>query len=252
MASGGQRGAVALFAGSALFWLVLAVSLVTFAPLVVAAFWLPFPVRYGIARSWSQLNLWWLRTVCGVRWRVEGQERLPDEPAIVFCKHQSAWETMAMPLLIPPQSWVLKRELMWLPFFGWGLALLKPIAIDRSAGRRAVDQLVEQGRRRLDEGLWVIIFPEGTRIPPGRKGRYKIGGAVLAARTGRPVVPIAHNAGEFWPRRGFIKRPGTVRVVIGPPIPSEGREPAEILADAEAWIEARMDEITSPEFKVGG
>lgn len=149
-------------------------------------------------------------------------------------------------MLFRPQTWVMKRELLWIPIFGWGLALLEPIAIDRRAGRRAMDQVLAQGADRLARGVWVVVFPEGTRVPPGTRGRYHTGGALLAERTGRPVVPVAHNAGELWPRRSLRKYPGTVRVVIGPPIPSAGRRAADILADVENWIEGTMARIEGP------
>jgi 1-acyl-sn-glycerol-3-phosphate acyltransferase len=145
--------------------------------------------------------------------------------------------------IFPPQTWVLKRELMWIPFFGWALALLHPIAIDRGSGRKAIEQVVAQGRDRLRSGIWVVVFPEGTRVAPGTRRRHGIGGAVLAAETGYPVVPVAHNAGSFWPRRSFFKRPGTVRVVIGPVIEAQGKTAEEIRDLAEKWIENKMREL---------
>ncbi|QKT05007.1 1-acyl-sn-glycerol-3-phosphate acyltransferase [Ectothiorhodospiraceae bacterium 2226] len=201
---------------------------------------LPYRLRYRYLTNWGRFTLWWLRVTCGVNFRVQGMEHLPQEPAVVLAKHQSAWETIALPFLLPPQTWVLKRSLLWIPVFGWGLALLRPIAIDRSAGRRALAQIIERGRRRLEQGIWVVVFPEGTRVAPGTRGRYGIGGAMLAARSGVPVVPVAHNAGEFWPRNGFRKRPGTIELRIGPPIPTAGRSAQEVNAAAEAWIEDTM------------
>ncbi len=229
---------------SALFSASMFVSTLVFA--VLGTFTLPFRYRrrYAFIRNYARFNLWVLERVCGVRYQVEGREHIPEGPCIVFSKHQSTWETLVMQKLFPPQTWVLKRELLWLPFFGWGLALLKPIAIDRNAGRRAIRQVVEQGIDRLRAGIWVIIFPEGTRLPPGKRIRYRLGGAMLAAKSGYPVLPVAHNAGELWPRGVFIKRSGTVRVVIGPPIASAGRSAEAIGAEAEAWIEGTMDRIT--------
>lgn len=226
------------FLGSLLFSICMIISTIVASLLIVMLFWLPFRTRYAVSRAYAVFNLWALRTLCGIRYQVEGGEHIPDGAAIVLSKHQSTWETFALQVLFPPQVYVLKRELLRVPFFGWGLALLNPISIDRGAGRKAVEQVVDQGRARLEDGLWVIVFPEGTRIPAGQQGRYKLGGAVLAAHTGYPVVPVAHNAGLVWPRRQFLKRPGTVRVVIGPPIESAGREAADILKEAEAWIEA--------------
>jgi 1-acyl-sn-glycerol-3-phosphate acyltransferase len=168
----------------------------------------------------------------------------PDaQPRIVFCKHQSAWETIAMPTLFPPQVLVFKRELLFIPFFGWGLATLGPIVLDRSTRQQALRTLIEQGKQRLARGLWVTLFPEGTRVAAGAKGRYNAGGAMLAAATGVPVLPIAHNAGVFWPRRSLRKRPGIIDMVIGPEIPTAGRDAREIIRDAETWIETTSQSL---------
>lgn len=226
-----------LFLRSLLFALGMWLSTLVFAPLAVLTFPFPFTVRYAFITRWARFNLWWLRLTCRLDYQVRGRENIPVGNAIVFCKHQSAWETLALQKIFPPQVWLLKRELLWVPFFGWGLAMLEPIAIDRRAGRKAVEQLVTQGGERLANGRWVVIFPEGTRVPPGQSGRYGIGGAVLAAKSGYPVVPVAHNAGEFWPRRGFIKRPGTITVVVGPAIESQGKTAEMIKEEAREWIE---------------
>jgi 1-acyl-sn-glycerol-3-phosphate acyltransferase len=153
-------------------------------------------------------------------------------------KHSSSWETVAQTVLLPPQVWVLKRELTWIPVVGWGIKLLGSIAINRSAGGSAVRQLIEQGRDRLGRGRWIVVFPEGTRMKPGESRRYGVGGAAVAAETGARVVPVAHNAGYFWPRRGLLKKRGTIRVVIGPPIETRGRDPREINEEAQRFIEA--------------
>ena len=211
---------------------------------------LPFRVRYRFLTQWARLNLWWLAKTCGLDFVVEGIENVPrNTAAIVFCKHQSAWETLALQRVFPPHAWVLKRELMWVPFFGWGLAMLEPIAIDRKAGRRAIKQIISQGRARLDAGRWVVVFPEGTRVAPGQMRRFGLGGALLAEHTGYPVVPVAHNAGEFWPRRGFLKRRGTVRMVIGPAIETVGRRAEDINAEAEGWIRDTMRMISETPLK---
>ena len=178
-----------------------------------------------------------LRWTCRLDYRVEGQENLPEGNHVALIKHASTWETVAQMVLLPPQVWVLKRELTWLPAFGWGLMLLDAIALNRSAGGSAVKSVLEQGKARLAEGKWVVIFPEGTRMPPGQTRRYGVSGALLAAENGRYVVPVAHDAGYYWPRRGLIKKPGMIRVVIGPPISAAGRDPREINAEAQAWIE---------------
>ena len=189
--------------------------------------------------------LFLLRVICGIEYRVLGAEHIPKKPSIVLSKHQSAWETLAFQKIFPPQVWVLKKELLRIPFFGWGLAMTSPIAIDRSSGKAALEQVVEQGRDRLRQGFWVVIFPEGTRIAPGKKGKYRIGGAWLATHVNVPVVPVAHNAGEFWGRNSFIKRPGTITVSIGAPIDPTGMEPGDLNVLVEAWIEAEVKRISN-------
>lgn len=235
------------FLRSLFFSLGMVGATLIYAPLALLTFPLPLRHRYRIITSWSLLIIWWLRVTCRIGFRVEGAENIGTTPAIVFAKHQSTWETLALQKIFPPQVWLLKRELLWVPLFGWGLAMLRPIAIDRRTGRKAVSQLVEQGHHHLREGRWVIIFPEGTRVAPGASGRYGIGGAVLAERTGCPVIPVAHNAGTYWPRRGFIKRAGTIQVVIGPPIESRGRSADQIRSAARAWIEATTQAIEAGE-----
>lgn len=197
-----------------------------------------------MATRWGQVNLWLQRVICGLRYRIEGAENLPAGACIVMAKHQSTWETIGLRgLLKPEQSWVLKQELMRIPVFGWGLRFAKSIPIDRAAGRRAVLKVVEQGKARLEEGRCVVIFPEGTRTEPGTRRKYGMGGGMLAERSGAPVIPIAHNAGVFWRRRGVKKYPGTIRVVIGPAIQSEGRKAAQIMQDVESWIEATQEKL---------
>ncbi len=209
---------------------------------------LPYRLRYRVIVQWARATLWWLELTCGLGFRVEGREHIPEGTAIVFAKHQSAWETIAMQMIFPVQTWVLKRELLFIPLFGWGLALTRPVAIDRKAGKKALKQVIEQGTRRLSEGLWLIIFPEGTRVAPGERGKYAVGGALLAEKSGYPVVPVAHNAGEFWPKQGFIKRPGVITLAIGPIIETRGRKASVIMQEAEAWIEGKMAEITTSDL----
>ncbi len=213
----------------------------------IGSLFLPFSfkVRYFIIGHFAKVNLWLLETICGIKYVVEGKENIPDGTAIIFSKHQSTWETMALQRIFPPQTFVVKRELLWLPFFGWGLYCLDPIAIKRSAGRNAIKQIIKQGTERLKRGIWVVIFPEGTRVKPGTREKYKIGGALLAAKSGYPVVPVAHNAGEFWPKGAFLKKPGTIKVVIGPVIETKGKPADQILAEAEQFIEGEMSKITS-------
>jgi 1-acyl-sn-glycerol-3-phosphate acyltransferase len=235
-----------LYLRSVLFNAILVLSVLIYAPLSLLTFPLPALARYRFITQWSRFNIWLAWRLCGLYYRVEGKEHLPAGPAVIISKHQSAWETLAFQVIFPPHTWVLKRELIWLPLFGWALALLRPIAIERGAVKRAFDQVINQGRERLAAGLWVLVFPEGTRMPPRTRGKYKLGGAVLAEATGCPVVPVAHNAGTFWPRRGFLKYPGLIRVVIGPVIESRGRSAEEIIRLAEEWIESTMQELEPP------
>lgn len=228
---------------SLLFNLVMFVSVLIYAPLMLPTVLLPYPLRYRLISQWARFQVFLLKILCSLDYRVEGLEHLPQGAAIILSKHQSAWETIVFQQIFPAQTWVLKRELMWIPLFGWALALTRPIAIDRGAGRKAVEQVITQGRERLRSGIWVVVFPEGTRVAPGTRKRYALGGAVLAAETGYPVVPVAHNAGSFWPRRGFLKKPGTIRVVIGPVIHTHGKSAEEINRVAEEWIESKMREL---------
>ena len=234
-----------------LYNVVLWLSVSVYAPLALLSFPLPILTRNRFIAQWARFQLWLLRHLCRLDYQIQGRGNLPPGPAIVFSKHQSAWETLAYQVILPPFAWVLKRELLWIPLFGWGLAMLRPIAIKRGTGRRAVEQVVKQGTDRLAAGLWVLIFPEGTRLPPGTRRRYKQGGAILAAESGYPVVPIAHNAGSFWPRRGFVKRPGVVRVAIGPVIESRGRSAAEITKLSEDWIEGTMAKLEGTSQQTG-
>ena len=196
--------------------------------------------RYRIITTWSRIVVWLAQVICGIRYEVRGLERLPRQPSIVLGKHQSAWETLAFQVFLPPQVWVLRRSLLRVPFFGWGLAMASPIAIDRGAGMQALKQTLEQGRDRLARGFWIIIFPEGTRVAPGQRAKYQVGGAWLAAKTGAPVVPIAHNAGRLWRRNAFLKFPGVITVSIGEPIDPAGLKPEELNRRVEDWIESEV------------
>lgn len=225
---------------SVLFAAALVLITPVYALVALATFPLPRLERYRIISGWSRLIIQLSRVLLGIDWRVEGRENLPGRPAVILSKHQSAWETMAFQVIFPPQVHVLKRELLWIPFFGWGLALMSPIAIDRSRGVAALRAIARRGRERLAQGFWVIVFPEGTRVAPGERREYQLGGAWLAAAAAAPVVPVAHNAGLFWPRNAFLKRPGTVTVRIGPAIDTSARDPKTINAMAEQWIEEQQ------------
>lgn len=223
---------------------VFAAILILITPLFAAIALLTFPLppltRYRIITAWTRCIIWSARVVCGIRYRVIGAENIPRKPCIILSKHQSAWETLAFQLIFPPQVWVLKKELLRVPFFGWGLSMLSPIAIDRSLRREALQQLIEQGQQRLDAGFSIVIFPEGTRIPPGNRGKYRPGGARLAVQTGTAVLPVAHNAGRCWGRNAFLKRPGLVTVSIGAPMSPEGIDAETLSARVEQWIENEM------------
>lgn len=222
-------------------WLFVSVPFYVFALLLLAP--LPHRVRYSIAVAWVNQVMWVMRHLVGLDYRVVGRENIPDEASVVLLKHSSTLETLAELQLFPAQTWVLKRELMFAPFFGWGIALLKPIAINRGAGRSAVRQVISQGTARLREGIWVMIFPEGTRMPAGQTRRYGVSGAALAAASGRRIVPVAHDAGHYWPRRGWLKKPGTVTFVIGEPVDAAGRDPREVNREIQDWIEKTIRNI---------
>jgi 1-acyl-sn-glycerol-3-phosphate acyltransferase len=225
---------------SGLFWLALVVVTPPYALLALASAPLPRHARYRVISGWSRLVVRLLDLICGIRWSVEGREHLPENPAVILSKHQSAWETLAFQTILPPQVHVLKRELLWIPFFGWGLALTSPIAIDRSSGARALKRMAELGRERLAQGFWIAIFPEGTRVPPGERRKYHAGGAWLAVHCEAAVVPVAHNAGVLWGRNAFLKRPGTVTVEIGAPIDARQHTAETLNSAVEQWIEGRM------------
>ncbi len=213
---------------------------------LVALLTFPFTLltRYRVISGWARLLVAAAEWICGIRYRVIGAENVPRHPCIILSKHQSAWETLAFQVIFPPQAWVVKRELLWIPFFGWGLAMLDPIAIDRGSGARALRQMLEQGRDRLARGLCIVIFPEGTRVAPGARREYRAGGAWLASKTEAPVVPVALNSGKIWRRNAFLKYPGTITVSIGVPIETRGLAPEEINRRVEDWIESEMLRIS--------
>lgn len=231
---------------SLLFLLGALVVTPIFGLLVPAGRALGLKVPFVLARTYTRIMLEWAKWSLGIRYEVRGWEHVPRAPAIIMAKHQSAWETLFLDAMFPDQCWIVKKELLWLPFVGWGLMAIRCIAIDRSSGAAAREQIVEQGAQRLKDGIWVTIFPEGTRVAPGQRGRYGIGGPLLATRTGAPILPIAHNAGELWPRYAFRKRPGVVQVVIGPLIETAGRDVLSVKNEVEDWIEAQM-RVISPE-----
>jgi 1-acyl-sn-glycerol-3-phosphate acyltransferase len=236
-----------LFLRSLVFTLLMTIATIVWAVMCFFFAPLPYSKRYYMTTRWNVFVLWAAKTVCGIRHEVKGRENLPDAPAIVLSKHQSAWETLFYCITTPrPLVFVFKRELTWIPFFGWGIALLRMIPIDRSKGKDAFSQVLEHGRQRLADGQWIMMFPEGTRIPLGKKGKYKLGGARLAIETNTVVVPIAVNSGECWPKGSFIKKPGVITVSIGKPISPTGRTSVDLMQQVENWIESEMRVISSP------
>ena len=235
-----------VLARSLLFYCGHACAAIIIGPLSLLILPLPFPKRYFIVTRWTAFTLWWLKITCGIRYRITGLENIPANPGIVMCKHQSAWETMAIQLIFVPQVWVLKRELLWIPVYGWGLASLRPIAIDRGSSVKSFFQIIRQGCECLRQGRWVIIYPEGTRVAPGEKGEYLPGGGLLAKKSGADVTPVAHNAGYLWSRNAFIKKPGEITMAIGPTISSKGKSAAEIMQEVESWIEQTAAKLPVP------
>ncbi|MGZ8251026.1 MAG: lysophospholipid acyltransferase family protein [Methylophilaceae bacterium] len=229
---------------SILFNLGILIITPIFSVLAILLFPLPAVVRSRLVSGWAHCAMFWLAFTCGLRFRVIGRDNIPKHASVILAKHQSAWETIAFQTIFPPQIWVMKRSLLWIPFLGWAFAALRAIAINRSAGREALKQLVAQGKDRLARGLWVVIFPEGTRIAPGERGKYHIGGAWLATHTQATVVPVAHNAGEFWRKNSFIKTPGVITVSIGKPIAAKGMRPDDLNKVVESWIESEMANLS--------
>lgn len=228
---------------SILFTCVLFLSVIPFALVVILVRPLGFSASVAVSRSWAYFINWTCKILCGLSFSIEGRENIPDQPCVVFLKHSSAYETIVQWLILPSQTWVLKRELMWTPFFGWALACLSPIAIDRGSGKVAVNQVIQQGKQQLAEGRYIMIFPEGTRMPVGETRRYGISGTLLAQEAETLILPIAHTAGHFWPRRGWLKRRGHVVFSIGKPVNPKGREPRTVNDEIQSWIEKRITEI---------
>ena len=232
-----------IFLRSCLFLLLQIVVTPVFAVISLLTFPFSRLTRYRIISTWSRLITRAATLLCGVRYRVIGAENIPPQPCVILSKHQSAWETLAWQTIFPPQVWVMKRELLWIPFFGWGLAMLSPIAINRRSGSQALRQMAEQGAERLKSGFYIVIFPEGTRVAPGQRAAYHPGGAWLTVKTGALALPVAHNAGECWRKNAFIKQPGLITVSIGKPIASNGLSAAELNQRVEDWIESEMPRL---------
>ena len=221
-------------------------TVLIYAVVIMLMFWAPKSWLHAIVVNYCRLTLWAGDFFCGMKVVVEGQENIPDEPSVIMIKHTTTLETYGHVPFFPTTAWVVKRELVWAPIFGWAIGLvLEPIAIKRSARSNAVKQVISQGKKKLAKGVWVTIFPEGTRMPPGETRKYGVSGAALAQEANVMIVPVAHNAGDCWPRLVFTKRPGTVRFCIGPPISAQGRTPKETNLVVQEWIESKMLEIST-------
>ncbi len=233
-----------LFIRSLLFSIYSLSSIIVYSFVCLLTFALPLRVRHRFIRAYMRTYFLMLRFICHIDYKVDGMDNIPkNRSGVILSKHQSTWETFFLPTIFHDPAVIAKRELLWIPFFGWGLAASDPIAIDRKNKSSAMQQIIEKGRRCLESGRFILVFPEGTRVPYGQVGHYRLGGASLAAATGYPVIPVAHNAGRFWPRRKFIKQPGTVRVVIGPVIETQGLEAEQVLELTKSWIEGTMTRI---------
>ena len=236
---------------SALYFLFLVVTIVPWATVaVIYSIFVQGERLYWVCAGWLSVAIWGARVICGVDYRVHGRENLPEVPVVMLPKHQSAWETFAFPALMPhPLCYVFKRELLYIPFFGWAMARMDLIHIDRSKRTEAWAKVAEQGRRFMAQGNWVIMFPEGTRAPRGGQGKYKSGGTRLAIETGHPVLPVAVTSARCWPRKSFVLRPGVIDISIAKPIDSTGREADSLMRDVETWIEAEMRRLDPEAYR---
>lgn len=235
---------VGLYFRSVIFSILMAMAVFIYSFICVLAYPLPFRYRYTMIAAFTGLIIWLLKMICGVNYKIHGLENIPkDRVGIVLSKHQSTWETFLLPRIFNYSAIILKRELLWVPFFGWGLRLVDPIAINRKDKSSAMEQIIAQGKKCLDAGRWIIMYPEGTRIPYGQVGNYRAGGTRLAVATEYPIIPVAHNAGKYWSKRGLLKYPGTIQVVIGPLIETKGRKSEEVLAEVKNWIETTIKSI---------
>lgn len=229
---------------SALFWPPFILNIVVTASLLNLFMWAPLSVRIGLVKSWINISLLLLKYICGLSYKIEGMENIPENGFIIMSKHSSTWETIALQKFFDPMVWVVKQELTRIPLFGWGLIAMNAIALNRGTGRRAIKQLIDESRQRMDEGRILMLFPEGTRVPPGEYKPFKIGGAIVSEKTGYAVLPVAHNAGEFWPRHSWIKWPGEIHIVIGKPISPQGKKAEQIIAEVEQWVTGTCKEIS--------
>ena len=240
-----------IFLRSALYLAILVAYTPIHFIIVLACAVLPRMTRWHVIAAWPRMATWLAKHVLNIDYVVEGKANIPSDPCIILSKHSSAWETIASSGIFPPHIYVIKREMLWLPFFGWGLALYSPISINRSNRTEAMRRLSEMGVTRFAQGFSVLVYPEGTRIPVGKRAPYRLGGTRLATSMGAKVLPVAHNAGLYWPKNSFLKFPGTVTVRIGKPIDASGRSPESVMREVEDWIEAQVAELTGARSGVG-
>ena len=233
---------------SLFFQFYLYISVLCASILVVLSFPLPYAIKFSIARNWGQSMLWVGEKVCNIKFQVEGKENIPLQPSVIMIKHSSVFEAYAQLVVFPQQTWVVKKELQWVPIFGWALNILKAIPINRKSGRTAVTQVIEEGKKRLKNGIWITIFPEGTRMKPGESKKFGISGAILAKSANVKIIPVAHNAEDFWESHKIIKKPGTVRFCIGRPINTNEKEVREINLEVKEWIDSKMKVISKSHF----
>lgn len=230
------------FLRSSLFFILQCLLTICFGLIALLLLPFPFSIRYSVITLWSKWIIGLAKNLCGIRWKLIGKENLPDKPAIIVSNHQSAWETLFLQVILPRQTWVLKKELLLIPFFGWGLWAIEPIAIDRKKSS-SLKQLVKQGKQKLDLGRWVVLFPEGSRMPVGQLGTFSKAGALLSLSSNYPVIPMVHNAGSCWPRKAFIKKPGTITVKMGKPIYPQEHTVASLASACEKWITENIDKL---------
>ena len=232
-----------LFLRSLLYFLGSTLVLSALVAIALALFFTPVKVRYAILSKWSLFCMWWLRVTLNIKLNVIGKKNIPSQASVIISNHQSTWETLALQAIFPHQTWVLKQELQWIPIFGWGLSLLKPIIIDRGEKLKALKKVIKQGAARIAEGIFVVVFPEGTRQPYGQLGEYQKGGVSIAKKTVCDISPVYHNAGKLWPKGSFVKQPGTITVVIGKPITVAGKSAAELTKEVRDWTQDQSNRI---------
>jgi 1-acyl-sn-glycerol-3-phosphate acyltransferase len=238
-----------LFLRSLLYFLGSAIVLIVLVTIALVLFFIPLKARYAILSKWSFFCMWWLRITLNIKFNVIGKENIPTTACVIISNHQSTWETLAFQKIFPQQTWVLKQELLQIPVFGWGLLLLKPIIIDRGEKLKALKKMIKQGADRLKEGIFVVVFPEGTRQPYGQLGEYQNGAIAISKKTGCDILPVCHNAGKLWPKGSFVKHSGTISVVIGEPISVQGKSAAELTKEIRDWTQAQSIIDTGIKYK---